>query len=181
MRIIGGSYRGKILISPTSANVRPTSDRARESVFNILYSKLEGSLSEVDLLDVFSGSGAFALEAVSRGVRSATLLDIDTRDLQKNVALFPKEKDKIKILRQDATNLGEAIKKYQLVFMDAPYNKGLSEQALQQLAQKKWLDNEALCVVELEKNENIIIPPSYKQIDERKYGLAKVLFLQYLG
>ena len=89
--------------------------------------------------------------------------------------------EKIKILRQDATNLGEAMKKYQLVFMDAPYNKGLSEQALQQLAQKKWLDNEALCVVELEKNENIIIPPSYKQIDERKYGLAKVLFLQYLG
>ena len=113
MRIIGGSYRGKILISPTSANVRPTSDRARESVFNILYSKLEGSLSGVDLLDVFSGSGAFALEAVSRGVRSATLLDIDTRDLQKNVALFPKEKDKIKILRQDATNLVKKIKKYQ--------------------------------------------------------------------
>ena len=181
MRIIGGAYRGKNLFSPLSDKVRPTSDRAREAIFNILYSKLDKSLSEVALLDVFSGTGAFALESVSRGVKSATLIDIDTRDLQKNVALFPNEKNRISVLRLDATKLPPANKKYDVVFMDAPYNKGLSEQALQQLNAQKWLSSEALCIVELEKNEVIKIPEEYKLIDKRHYGLAQVLFLSYRG
>lgn len=179
MRIIAGAYRGKNLISPLSDKVRPTSDRAREAVFNILYSKLEKSMSEIELLDVFSGTGAFALEAISRGAKSVTLIDIDTRDLQKNVALFPQEKKRISVLRLDATKLPPATKKFDVIFMDAPYNKGLSEQALSQLAQQKWLQSDALCVVELEKNEKINIPENYEEIDRRYYGLAQVLFLQY--
>lgn len=181
MRIISGIYRGKNLLSPQSDKVRPTSDRAREAIFNILYSKLDKSLSETDVLDVFSGSGAFALEAVSRGAKSVTLLDIDTRDLQKNVALFPNEQKRIKVLKLDATKLPPASKKFDIIFMDAPYNKGLSEQALQQLSQQKWLSPEALCIVELEKNEKINLPPEYNQIDTRRYGLAQVLFLKYVG
>ena len=180
MRIIGGMYRGKNLLSPLSDKVRPTSDRAREAIFNILYSKLEKSFSEIELLDVFSGTGAFALEAMSRGAKNVTLLDIDTRDLQKNVALFPNEKKRISILQLDATKLPRATHKYDVVFLDAPYNKGLSEQALQQLAQQQWLKPEALCVVELEKNEEITLPQEYDKIDERYYGLAQVLFLRYL-
>ena len=181
MRIIAGIYRGKNLLSPVSDKVRPTSDRAREAIFNILYSKLDKSLSEVDLLDVFSGTGAFALEAVSRGVKSATLVDIDTRDLQKNVALFPNEKNRIFVLRLDAAKLPTSAKKYDVVFMDAPYNKGLSELALQQLSRQKWLQKEALCIVELEKTEKINLPEEFELIDERRYGLAQVLFLRYLG
>lgn len=179
MRIIGGRYRGKKLFSPQSENIRPTSDRAREAIFNILYSKLSGNFSQIDLLDVFSGTGAFALEAMSRGLKSVTLLDIDTTDLNKNIALFPQEKDKISVLRLDATQMPKAPKKFGLVFMDAPYKKGLSEKALVELSEKQWLHEDALCVVELEKDENINLPAAYEQIDERIYGLAKVLFLQY--
>ena len=181
MRIIGGKYRGKKLFSPQSEKVRPTSDRAREAIFNILYSKLAENFSSVNLLDVFSGSGAFALEDVSRGVNSVGMIDIDTRDLQKNVAQFPEEKMRIRIFRQDATHLLVPEKKYDVVFMDAPYNKGLSEQALRELDAKKWLAPEAVCIVELEKDEALALPPQYILIDERRYGLAKVLFLQYQG
>lgn len=179
MRIIGGTYRGKKLFSPDSDKVRPTSDRAREALFNILNSRLENPLSEYMLLDVFSGTGAFALEAVSRGIKKACLIDIDTANLLKNVKLFPQEKDKIKVIRADAIKLPTASEQYNLVFMDAPYNKGLSELALQKLAQNGWLKPDTLCLVEVEKTEEITIPSCYEKEDERIYGLAKVIFLRY--
>lgn len=179
MRIIAGIYRGKKLLSPASEKVRPTSDRAREAIFNILYSKLPVSLSEVNLLDVFSGSGAFALEAVSRGVQQVGMIDIDTKDLLKNVALFPNEKNKIKVMKLNAENLPQASVQYDLLFMDAPYHKGLSEKALCQLAEKGWLKKGALCVVETERSENLILPEQYELSEERFYGVAKVTFLTY--
>lgn len=179
MRIISGNYRGKKLFSPDSNNIRPTSDRAREAVYSILYSKLAGSLSDIKLLDVFSGSGAFALEAVSRGVKLAGMIDIDTKTLLKNVALFPKEKDKIKVMKLDALKLPESMEQYDIVFMDAPYKKGLSEKALAQLAEKNWLKPKALCIVEVERREDLIPPPEFEQIDERIYGLSKVMFFNF--
>lgn len=179
MRIISGIYRGKKLLSPASEKVRPTSDRTREAVFNILYSKLPGALSQISLLDVFSGSGAFALEAVSRGVKQVGMIDIDTKDLLKNVALFPKEKDKIKVMKLNAADLPQATQSYDLLFMDAPYHKGLSEKALQQLAEKGWLKKGAMAVVEVERNEELPLPEQYTLTDERIYGLAKVLFLTF--
>ena len=179
MRIIGGLYRGKKLFSPDSQKVRPTSDRAREALFNILNSQLEDQWSEYVLLDVFSGTGAFGLEALSRGANKVCLIDLDTKSLLKNVALFPQEKEKIKILRADATKLPLSTEQYDILFMDAPYNKGLSELALEQIAQKKWLKEGALCLVEVEKTEQISIPSCYKIKNERIYGLAKVIFLMY--
>lgn len=179
MRIIAGIYRGKKLLSPASEKVRPTSDRAREAIFNILYSKLPVSLSEINLLDIFAGSGAFALEAVSRGVKKVGMIDLDTRDLLKNVALFPNEKDKIQVMKLNAANLPQASVRYDVLFMDAPYNKGLSEKALRQLAEKGWLKDGALCIVEVERSEDLPLPEQYEQIDERVYGLAKVFFLKY--
>lgn len=179
MRIIAGIYRGKKLLSPASEKVRPTSDRAREAIFNILYSKLPLPLSDISLLDVFSGSGAFALEAVSRGVKEVGMIDLDTKDLLKNVALFPKEKNKIKVMKLNAENLPQAASQYDLLFMDAPYNKGLSEKALRQLAEKNWLKKGALCVIEVERSEALPLPEQYEQLDERVYGLAKVVFLKY--
>ena len=84
MRIIGGLYRGKKLLSPRSANIRPTADQAREAVFNILSSRLDKPWNKLSMADVFTGSGAFALEAVSRGVRDATLVDLDLTDAARN-------------------------------------------------------------------------------------------------
>lgn len=179
MRIIGGKYRGKNIFSPQSQGVRPTSDRAREAVFNILFSKLEKSFSQYSLLDVFSGTGAVGLEAISRGFREVGMVDLDTLLLSKNAALFPAEKEKLRIFRQNVLKLGPAVVKYDLLFMDAPYNKGLSEPALLQLATQGWLNPGAMCLVELEKKEKFDIPDGFELLDDRSYGLSRILFLNY--
>ena len=85
MRIISGSLRGKKLFTPKNDNVRPTTDRTRESIYNILYAKLDNPLSEYSVLDIFSGTGAFGLEALSRGAKDATFVDIDLSLTKKNV------------------------------------------------------------------------------------------------
>ncbi len=177
MRIIGGTYRGKKLYSPASTAVRPTADRAREAVFNILNSKLGGDWSSVELLELFTGSGAFALEALSRGVAKVCMADIDLRDAKRNAALFPQEASKIKMLKADVTKMPQATEKYNLLFMDAPYNQGLSEPALASVLAKGWLFDDCLCVVETEKNESLVLPQGFELIDERIYGLAKFWFL----
>lgn len=175
MRIIGGKYRGKNLASPEKMGVRPTADRTREAMFNILRSRLGGSFADYTALDVFSGTGALGLEALSQGVKEVCLIDIDTAAIVKNVALFPNEKNNIKVLRSDATKLLPAVKAYDILFMDAPYNKGLTELALAQLAKQKWLREGALCLIEVERGEEINLPAEYELLDERHYGAAKVL------
>lgn len=179
MRIIGGKYRGKKLYSPESDNVRPTADRAREALFNILRSRLGGGLESLRLLDVFAGSGAFALEALSQGFGGAAMVDIDTRAAAKNAALFPAEKNNLKIIRADATKLGKAFAVYDVLFMDAPYQKGLSEPALQCLAEQGWLQPGALCLIEIEKAEELILPDAYEELEVRRYGLAKVVIAEF--
>ena len=165
MRIIGGKYRGKKLFSPQSQNVRPTSDKAREALFNILRSKLGGSFGDLALIDVFSGSGAFALEALSQGFGRVALLDIDVKDLQKNVKLFENEKNKIDIIKADATKPLPVAKKFDVLFMDAPYNQGLTEKALSNIL--GILNDRALCFIELEKNEQCNFPDGYHISDVR--------------
>lgn len=179
MRIISGKYRGKKLFSPESDKVRPTADRTREALFNILNSSLEKDWGEYRLLDVFAGTGAFGLEALSRGVAEIALLDKDTRSLEKNIALFPQEKEKIKVHRMNALSLPPALHTYNVVFMDAPYHQGLTTPALEQLALNGWLTPGALCLVEVEKKEQLQLPACYTLQNERIYGLAKVLFLTY--
>ena len=180
MRIISGAYRGKKLYSPESNQVRPTADRTREALFNILNSMLENSWSKYKLLDVFAGTGAVSLEAISRGVAEATLIDKDTKSLQKNLALFVPEKSRLKVLHLDIKNLPVAPQRYNLLFMDAPYNQGLTTVALEQVAAKYWLEEQALCIVEVEKNEQPAIPACYQYQNERIYGLAKIIFLKYM-
>lgn len=180
MRIIGGKYRGKKLISPDTNAVRPTSDRAREALFNIIRSRLGGNFSSLSLIDVFAGSGAFGLEALSQGFGEILLVDIDTCPLQKNAALFPSEKNKIKILTADACKLGRALKQYDVLFMDAPYQKGLTEVALLRLSENVWLKPGALCLIEVEKNEVCTLPAAFSVVDERRYGLAKIIIAEFV-
>ncbi len=179
MRIIGGKYRGKKLFSPASDNVRPTSDRAREALFNILNSNLENPLSDYTLLDVFSGTGAVALEALSRGAKQVCLVDIEAKNLRKNTALFPLEQNRIKVIQADVAHLPTSGEKYDLLFMDAPYQKGLSEVALRELDKKGWLNRHTLCMIEVEKNEQLDVPSCYQVQSERIYGLAKIIFMLY--
>lgn len=178
MRIVGGKYRGKKLWTPEGKDVRPTSERAREAIFNILYSKLGGDYGELNLLDVFCGTGAFGFEALSRGFKYVTLCDIDTLPAEKNAKLFASKKERFGILKADATRMPRARRKYDLVFMDAPYAKGLSEPALRQLVAQGWLNDGAVCIVEVRQDERWLLPEEFELLDERVYGLARVLFLR---
>ena len=178
MRIIAGKYRAKILKSPKSGVVRPTSDRAREALFNILNSKLNGEWDNCKFLDVFAGTGAVGLEALSRGAEKVGFIDMHTENLLQNVKLFPQEQKKITICKAWAENLPVAGEGYNLVFLDAPYAKNLSEPALDQLLQKKWLEQDALVVVETQKDENFVPSSAFEIIDERVYGPAKFHFLR---
>lgn len=178
MRIIGGKYRGKKLYSPEGKNVRPTSERAREAIFNILFSHINEAYENLDLADIFAGTGAFGLEAVSRGFKSVTFVDINTNTIEKNVKMFPQDQQKFNILQANAIHLPVLKKSFHLVFMDAPYAKGLSQKVLHELITKNWLQEKALCIVEIRADEQIEIPSEFELIDQRNYGLAKVLFLQ---
>ncbi len=177
MRIIGGLYRGKKIFSPLSEKVRPTSDRARESVFNILTSKLLKPWSQINLADIFAGTGAFAFEALSRGAQSVTLIDIDISSATKNAALFSSEKNKIEIIKADATCLFSAPRTFDIIFLDAPYHKGLNEQAITAILQKKWLSDDGICIVETAADETLHFPTELNLIDKRRYGVAQFWFL----
>lgn len=178
MRVIAGKYRGKKLFSPPNLDIRPTADRAKEALFSILKSKL-AVFENCHFLDVFAGSGAIGIEAISRGFASACLIDVDVKTCQKNAQIFAGEN--IKLLCCNATNLPLAAQKYDLIFLDAPYSKGLSEKALQSLCDKNWLAPQALCVIEVEKNETLNYGDGFELIDERIYGLAKFIFLQVIA
>lgn len=180
MRIIGGQYRGKKLFSPVSDKVRPTSDKARESLFNILSAQLEYPWSKYCLLDVFSGSGAIGLEALSRGAAAVTLIDIDTATAARNAKLFAAAPLQLKLLKADATKLPPADRTYDIVFLDAPYHLGLSENALISLKQQKWLKNNGLVIVETAKDEDLPLPPGFLPTDTRCYGIAKFTFLRFV-
>lgn len=179
MRIIGGKYRGKKLWAPEGKKVRPTAERAREAIFNILFSHLDEAYENLDMADVFAGTGAFGLEALSRGFKSATFVDMDTKTVERNAKMFAAEQAKIKIIRANAVNLPRLYEKFQLVFIDAPYAQGLSEKVLAELVVKNWLDERALCIVETRADELITWPAQFELVDKRVYGLAQILFLQY--
>ncbi|MBO4294106.1 MAG: 16S rRNA (guanine(966)-N(2))-methyltransferase RsmD [Alphaproteobacteria bacterium] len=178
MRIVGGKYRAKKLFAPENELIRPTSDRAREAVFNILYSAV-GGVDGKKVLDVFAGTGALGFEALSRGAQKVCFIDKDVAVLLKNATMFSSEKQKIDVLRADVQNLPFAKDTFDIVFSDAPYDKGLNEIALKNLEQKGFLKNGTICIVETRKNEDMILPVEYALFDERVYGMAKIRFYTF--
>ena len=179
MRILGGFYRCKKLLSPSTTYMRPSADKARESVFNILFSKLDKQWQEITVADIFCGTGAFGLEAISRGVKQVTLVDINTNAAAKNVALFPQEKNKISLIKANAINLPFSAKQYDVIFMDAPYQQNISEKTLASVIEKKWLSPNGICIGETAHDEELPIPENMEVIDIRKYGIAKFHFITF--
>ncbi len=175
MRIISGNLRGKKLFTPKDDNVRPTTDRTREAIYNILYAKLDKPFSEYSILDIFSGTGAFGLEALSRGAKDATFVDIDLSLTKKNIELCGFKNTSL--IKSDARFIGKAKHTYDIVFMDAPYNKGLTEPVLDNLYNNNYLNQDTIIIVELAKNENLNLDDKFNIIDTRIYGAAKVVFL----
>ena len=99
--------------------------------------------------------------------------------MNKNAKLFAAEKERFNVIKADAMRLPQAYRKYDMVFMDAPYAKGQTEQALTQLLMQNWLGKQAVCIVEVRNDERFLLPEVFELLDERVYGLARVLFLRY--
>src|SRR5690606_21848963 len=143
MRIVAGKFRGKHLTSPSDESIRPTADRVRESMFNILASRLGPVFSGIRVLDLFAGTGALGLEALSRGAAHVTFVDTgaEARGLIRDHIEAFGAGGITKLLRRDATALGTpgTFGQFDLVFLDPPYSHGLGEQALAGLAANGWL------------------------------------------
>jgi 16S rRNA (guanine966-N2)-methyltransferase len=185
MRIIAGRHRGRPITAPQRDGLRPTAGRAREAVFNVLMHGCEwGGFEGATVLDVFAGSGAYGLEALSRGATWATFVDVDDAALhgiRRNAAALGEARS-IGLLPLDATRLpapaGAAHAPAALAFLDPPYGKGLAVPALLGLARHHWLAADAIAVVEVAAGEPLAPPPVYSIIDERLYGAARVVFLR---
>lgn len=187
MRIIAGKFRGRRLEAPEGETVRPTSDRAREALFNVLahgrYREGGGSAVEgAVVLDAFCGTGALGLEALSRGAQRVTLLDNDAKVLavaRRNAKALGVE-SQVAYALADATKPQAPRQAHDLVFLDAPYDSDLATPALAALAQGGWIADGALVVVERpSKHPDFDIPEKFAERERRKYGAATLVFLSY--
>ncbi|MBQ8250513.1 MAG: RsmD family RNA methyltransferase [Alphaproteobacteria bacterium] len=179
MRVISGLYRGKKLLSADETITRPTSDRAKEGLFNILNNYLlkhNKSWQEICFCDVFAGSGAIGIEAVSRGTKNIFLFENNRLALK-----FIRENSKgmpVQIIETDACFPPVAKKKMDIIFFDAPYGKGLWQKSLDAFYKQGWIDSHTLIIVEIDKKIKEEIPPSFTCVREQEYGRNLFLFLQ---
>jgi len=181
MRIVAGRFRGKQLKSPGDDSIRPTSDRVRESLFNILSSRLGPHLEGRRVLDLFAGTGALGLEAMSRGADYAAFVDTSTEArglIRGHVEAFGLG-GQTRILKRDATDLGpiEKFAPFDLVFLDPPYARGLGERALASAYAGGWIAPGATVVLEEKKGIEFDLPEGFVLLDQREYGESAIRFL----
>ena len=185
MRIVGGKWRGRSLKGPTSQAIRPTSDRLRESLFNILEHGYGDPVADARVMDVFAGTGALALEALSRGAKFALLVDdgAEARALIRENVEALGAGGQTRIFRRDARKLAEAPtgEIFSLVFLDPPYGKGLAEPVLGVLGNGHWLAPGALVVVEEAANVRLEVPAGFELAECREFGETAVWFLRGAG
>lgn len=184
MRIVGGKFRGRSIGAPRpgSKEIRPTTDRARESLFNILQHTHADKLDQSRVLDLFAGTGALGFEAMSRGAAFVLFVEIGTqgRGLLRQTIQALGLQGSSKLFRRDATKLGEigTMQPFDLVFADPPYGKNLGEDALIALKQGNWLNVDALIVLEEALNAPFRLPEGFKIIDERRAGDTILRFIK---
>lgn len=181
MRIVGGKFKGHSIAPPHGSATRPTTDRVRESVFNILAHGIDGlDLDGARVLDLFAGTGAMGLEAISRGARFCQFVE----DSAEARGLIRKNADalgvigQVKIWRRDATDLGPCSPQpgFDLAFADPPYGKGLGEKALKSLVAGRWLNPAAIVVLEESHKAEIPDIAGLALIDSRDYGDTTIRF-----
>src|SRR5580704_2015381 len=182
MRVVGGRLKGRNIAAPTSRDIRPTADRLRESVFNILVHAYDKPIDGARVLDLFAGTGALGIEAVSRGAAFALFVDngAEARALLRNNVESLALGGVSKVYRRDATDLGPAhpMQPFSLAFLDPPYGKGLAEKSLASLRDGGWLKPNALLVVEEAKVAAFAAPDGYKELERRAYDDTEFVFLQ---
>ena len=180
MRIVAGRFKGRALIAPSGMATRPTSDRLRETLFNVLAHAYDDPVTDARVLDLFAGSGALGLEALSRGASFAQFVEeaaaargaIKANIDQLGVAGVTK------VYRRDATHLGPLPpdEKFSLVFCDPPYGKGLAAQALGSALKGGWLAPQALIIVEEKLGASDILPEGLHVLEQRDYGETALTF-----
>ncbi|MCI5043961.1 MAG: 16S rRNA (guanine(966)-N(2))-methyltransferase RsmD [Aquisalinus sp.] len=185
MRIVGGQFSGRPIIAPKGVDTRPTTDRTRESLFNILAHRDDFDMDDVRVVDLFAGSGALGLEAISRGaayclfVEEAAKARAAIRENIEALGLF----GDTRIHRRSATALGampaSAGGPFGLAFLDAPYDRDLTEPALAGLRDGDWLLPGAMCVVEQGTKEAPALPDGFSEDDRRKFGDTQIGLLRF--
>lgn len=184
MRIVGGRFGGRPLVSPKPGigAIRPTSDRLRESLFNVLAHGYDDAVAGARVLDLFAGTGAMAFEALSRGAAFTLLVDdgAEARGLIRENQMALGLAGLSRIFRRDATKLGpiSAMAPFDLVFCDPPYRKGLGERALASAREGGWLAKGALVLFEEAAGAEIALPEGFEEIERRDYGETQVRFLR---
>jgi len=182
MRIVGGALRGRAIIAPKSKAIRPTADRLRESLFNILIHSFDDPVTGARVLDLFAGTGALGIEALSRGAAFALFVDEGAEAralLRENVATLGLGGTS-KIFRRNATKLGEPnpLAPFSLAFLDPPYGQGLATEALNSARAGGWLTPDALIVVEEATKAQFATPEGFHEIDRRRYDDTEFVFLR---
>jgi 16S rRNA (guanine966-N2)-methyltransferase len=182
MRIIAGRLKGRALQSPASQDIRPTSDRLREAIFNVLAHAYDDPVEGAAVIDLFAGTGAMGLEALSRGAKRVLFVDDGTQAralIRANVEAFGLG-GATKVFRRDATKLGQAPAgdRFALAFLDPPYGKGLVEPALIALRDGGWLLPEALVIAEEAADAQLTVPDGLTQLEQRVYGDTQVLIMR---
>ena len=182
MRVVGGRLRGRNLATPKSQSVRPTADRLRETLFNILAHAYDDPITDARVLDLFAGTGALGIEASSRGAAFVLFVDdgAEARALLRENAEALSLGGVTRIFRRDATKLGPVhpLEPFSLAFLDPPYGKGLAEQALVAARDGGWLVTGALAVVEESADAKFAGPDGYTELERRAQGDRELIFLR---
>src|ERR1700759_180110 len=182
MRIVGGRLKGRNIAAPASRDIRPTADRLREAVFNILLHAYDDPIEGARVLDLFAGPGALGIEAVSRGAAFTLFVDngAEARALLRNNVEALALGGVTKVYRRDATDLGPAhpVEPFSLAFLDPPYGKGLAEKSLASLRDGGWLVPGALVVVEEAKAAGVAAPDGFEELERRAYDDTEFVFLR---
>ena len=183
MRIVGGKFKGRGLKTPSSSIVRPTSDRLRETIFNILAHAYDDACDGARVIDLFAGTGALGIEALSRGATFALFID----DSNEGRALLRANVETLglggvtRIFRRDATKLGPMPPqdKFTLAFLDPPYGRDLAPRALISLRDGGWLADGAICLIEEEADAKVDLPEGFTLLDRRENGDTQVMFARF--
>ena len=182
MRVVGGRLRSRPIAGPKTDALRPTSDRLRESLFNILMHAYGDPVTDARVLDLFAGTGALGIEAISRGAAYALFVDdgVAARALLRDNSESLGLGGVTRIFRRDATKLGPAhpLEPFALVFLDPPYGKGLAEKALRSAREGGWLKPQALIVVEEAANAGFAAPVGFEELERRDYDDTELVFLR---
>ena len=187
MRIISGKFRGRKLIKFKKESIKPTKDKTRESIFNIIISyfnfknKNNLPLQGLNVLDIFAGTGALGIEAISRGAKNVTFIEKsrdNLRILYKNIDHL-KINEKVKVIKRSIKNVKKINEKFDIIFLDPPYQMDLIfKKTLKKILDFKILKKKTLIILEHSKKKKIIIPKVFEIVKEKNYGNSSLTLIK---